>query len=402
MRRYTTSDFNRTRAYNTPMSNRRMQRSINEAMRIINECDKKKDKELDEDDISEQELNELFGWGDNVEKPSKALSLENSDEDNAELFIQWCGYFMSKAGNNVEKGLKELFSQFGSIIAKVPKMIVKGVIMLLSGTIKGVAMSVQTMAASILGCIFALVRLINSGVEGAKAALSYLYKAMLNGFTQFYETMKNKTEQFIQNSEKKLKTWMAALTAGMMAVANNIKGAAETMGAFFKQILKDAKAEVDAAVMIVKTWIQSKATAVVDWIKDVAGDIRDSLVKAYNALDKKTRSTYNNAVKKLEDWIGSVKEFAAMAASKVKTAVEQGAEKSKEFVMDKKDKALIWGIQKGVKGLSDKYTEDQVVALVRKCYNENLKPMFNGNYRINESYFYDARTRRRMRRGLNG
>ena len=51
---------------------------------------------------------------------------------------------------------------------------------------------------------------------------------------------------------------------------------------------------------------------------------------------------------------------------------------------------------------NDKYTEDQVVALVRKCYNENLKPMFNGNYRINESYFYDARTRRRMRRGLNG
>ena len=185
-----------------------------------------------------------------------------------------------------------------------------------------------------------------------------------------------------------------------MAVANNINGAVEVMGSFFKQILKDAKEKVDGAVMIVKTWIQSKAEAVVDWIEYIIGDIRDSLVKSYNALDKKVRSTYNNAVNKLEDWIGSVKEFAALTAAKVKDTVKQGAEKSKEFVMDKKDKALIWGIQKGVKGLSDKYTEDQVVALVRKCYNENLKPMFNGNYRINESYFYDARTRRRMRMGL--
>ena len=200
---------------------------------------------------------------------------------------------MSKAGNNVEKGLNNLFSEFGSIIIKAPKMIVKGAIMLLSGTIKLTISSIQTMASSFLGCIFSLIRLINSGVDTAKSALSYLYKAMLNGFTQFYTTMKNKGEQFVQNSEKKLKTWMAALTAGMMAVANNVKGAIETMGAFFKQILKDAKTNVDAAVMIVKTWIQSKATDVIDWIEETAGDIRDKLVKAYNALDKKMRSAYN-------------------------------------------------------------------------------------------------------------
>ena len=50
------------------------------------------------------------------------------------------------------------------------------------------------------------------------------------------------------------------------------------------------------------------------------------------------------------------------------------ASAAKDFAIDKKDKALIWGIQKGVKGLSKNYTEDQVVALVRKCYNENLIP----------------------------
>lgn len=400
MRRYTTSDFNRTRSYNNLMSNRNMRRSLNEAIRIIDECDKKKDKELDEDDISEQELNELFGWGENIDKPAEALSLQNSDEENAELVIQWCAYFMAKAGNNVEKGLSNLFSEFGSIIVKAPKILVKGAIMLLSGTVKFTIANIQTMTASFLGCIFGTIRLINSGIEGAKNCLAYLYKALVNGFTQFYATMKNKGSQFIQNSEKKLKIWMAALTAGMMAVANEVKGAAEAMGAFFEQILKDAKEKVDAAVMIVKTWIQSKATAVLNWIKDTVGDIRDGLVKSYNALDKKMRSAYNNAVKKLEDWIASVKEFSALTAAKIKTAVEKGAEKSKEFVMDKKDKALIWGIQKGVKGLSDKYTEDQVVALVRKCYNESLKPMFNGNYRINESYFYDARTRRRMSKGL--
>ena len=163
MRRYTTSDFNRTRAYNSAIMDRRMRRNLNEAMRII-----------DEDDISERELNELFGWGDNVEKPSKPLSLENSDEDNAELFIQWCGYFMSKAGNNVEKGLTKLFSEFGSVIIKMPKMIVKGVIMLLSGAIKASIGGIQTICAVFLGSIFGLIRLINSGVESAKSALSYL------------------------------------------------------------------------------------------------------------------------------------------------------------------------------------------------------------------------------------
>ena len=59
----------------------------------------------DEDDLEEKVLNELFGFGSSsVAKPEKVLSLENSDDENAELFIQWCAYYMAQAGNNVKKG----------------------------------------------------------------------------------------------------------------------------------------------------------------------------------------------------------------------------------------------------------------------------------------------------------
>jgi DNA topoisomerase VI subunit A len=105
-------------------------------------------------------------------------------------------------------------------------------------------------------------------------------------------------------------------------------------------------------------------------------------------MDKKVRKTYDNIASKLEDWFNIIKELAAATAKKIEVA----AKAAKDFTIDKKDKALIWGIQKGVKGLSDKYTEDQVVALVRKCYNESLIPDIRGNYRINEAYFHKAGT----------
>lgn len=394
MRPYTREDYNRTR-----IQNRQSNRILNEAFDILESAKKKEEKKNIEnkDNIEEQELNELFGFGkDKVEKPAKALSLENSDEENAELFIQWFAWYLEQANNNVQKGLSAFFESFGAVLAKAPKVIVKGIVMLLSMSIKGAAYGVKTSASIILGGIFALIRLITSGVEGAKECLQNLYKAMLNGFQQFYKTICEKTSKFIADSEDKLKIWMGALSTAFMAVVNNVTGAAEAFGKFVKQILSDAKDKVDGAVLIAKTWLQSKSEEAKNWIKQQAGDIRNTVVDAWNAMDKKMRNSYNNAVKKLEEWMGSIKELIAYAGTKIAEKGKEAAQKSKEYVLDKKDKAMVWSIQKAVKALSDNYTEDQVVALVRKCYNENLKPMFNGNYRINEAYFYDARTRKAL------
>lgn len=70
MKPYTKSDYNRTKVNNMAYT-----RSINEALRIL-ENEKKSKVKKDEDDLSEDELFELFGWGKkSVDKPAKAISL---------------------------------------------------------------------------------------------------------------------------------------------------------------------------------------------------------------------------------------------------------------------------------------------------------------------------------------
>lgn len=400
MKRYTINDYNRTRLNNQPLS-ASTYRKINEALSLLQEEKDKKGKKED-DEIEEDVLNELFGFGKSVSKPDATISLQNSDEENAEACIQWMKYFVAQANNNIDKALSGFFEKFGEIIKKAPKMIVKGIIMLLSGTIKAANWSIKEVANVVLASFFGLIRLMNSGIDSAKELLQKLYKALVNGCTQFYQALSNKTQQFVNNSKEKLTLWMGTLSACFAAMVNKVNGAAQAFGALIKKILEDAKKGAEAGVLIAKTWLQSKSKAILNWINETVGDIRASVVEQWNKMEKKTRQAYNNTVKAIEDWFTSLKDLAAAGAQKVKDSVEKGVEKSKEYVIDKKDKALVYAIQKAVKGLSANYSEDQIVALVRKCCNENMKPLFNGNYRVNEAYFYDERTRNRIRnRRLN-
>ena len=344
-----------------------------------------------EDTVDEAALNELFGFGSSVKKPEKALSLENTDDENADLFIAWCAYFMSQAGNNVKKGLDAFAKQFGAIIVKAPMMIVKGILKLMSGAIKGAVYGVATIAAMVLGAISMLVKLVVSGTEKAKDALTQLYTTLKQGLETFYKNFSDGVQKFTTDSKDKLTTWCGVLSGALMAVANKIEGAVEALGEFFKKVLADAKEKKEGAVLIVKTWLQAKSEAVKNWINETASDIRKTVIDAWNSLDKKVRSAYNNIASKLEEWMNDIKELVSYAKDKISDA----AAATKEFAIDAKDKALVWGIQKGVKGLSDKYTEEQVVALVRKCYNESVVPA-NGKFTINEKYFYNANTRKRM------
>ena len=349
--------------------------------------------DLDDDDLEEKVLNELFGFGSSsVKKPEKALSLENSDDENAELIIQWCGYFMAEAGNNVKRGLDKFFKEFGSILVKMPKLIVKGILMLLSASVKGATFGIATVGAIILGGISALVRMVNSGIEYAKESLSALYDTLSKGLSAFYKWFKEKASDLVNSSKEKVQLWLGVAAGVLMAVANRITGAAEKFTEFFKTVCADAKEKKDGAVFMLKTWLSTKSKEVSEFISSTAGNIKSTVVSAWNAMDKKVRKAYNNIAEKLESWISDIKELVAAASEKIVDTAKNAAKATKDFTIDKKDKALIWGIQKGVKGLSNKYTEDQVVALVRKCYNESLKPDLRGNYKINEEYFYKSGT----------
>ena len=385
---------------NNRLANKKMydsiMKSLKEELSYLQEEDcegddcEQDDKDIeDNDDLEEQALNELFGFGgSSVKKPAKTLSLENTDEENAELFIQWCGYFMSEAGNNVKKGLDKFFKEFGSILVKIPKLIVKGVLMLLSASIKGVTYGIGTVAAIILSSISMLIRMANSGIEFAKESLISLYDTLLKGIQTFYKWFGNKAADLVTSAKEKVQLWIGIVAGILMACASKLAGAAQKFGEFFKQICTDAKDKKDGAVFMMKTWLSTKSQEVQEFITNIAGNIKSTVVSAWNAMDKKVRKTYDNIASKLEDWFNIIKELAAATAEKIEAA----AKAAKDFTIDKKDKALIWGIQKGVKGLSDKYTEDQVVALVRKCYNESLIPDIRGNYRINEAYFHKAGT----------
>lgn len=367
---------------------------VKEAEEEDKASDDVKDAEKNEsNDVDEAALNELFGFGSSVQKPEKALSLENSDDENADLFIAWCAYYMSKCSNDAKKGMDAFFKASGDVIKKAPMMIVKGILKLMSGAIKGSVFGVGTVAAVVLGSISMLVRLTVSGVEKAKEALAQLYKTISQGITTFYKNFMGGTEKIAKDSSDKLTVWVGVISGALMACANKIQGAIEALGAFFKQVLADAKEKKDAAVLLVKTWLQAKSEAVKSWLTETGGEIRKTVIEAWNAMDKKVRNAYDKVAKKLEDWMNDIKELV----QEIGTKISDAADKAKDVVIDKKDKALVWGIQKGVKGLSKNYTEDQVVALVRKCYNESVVPNTRtGNIVINEAYLHAKGTKARV------
>ena len=300
---------------------------------------------------------------------------------------------MSKCSNDVKKGMDAFCKASGDVIKKAPMMIVKGILKLMSGAIKGSAFGVSTVASVVLSSISMLVRLTVSGVEKAKEALAQLYKIISKGITTFYKNFTGGVQKMAQDSSDKLTVWLGVISGALMACANNVQGAVETLGNFFKQVLADAKAKKDGAVLLVKTWLQAKSEAVKSWITETGGEIRKTVIEAWNAMDKKVRNAYDKVAKKLEDWMNDIKELV----QEISTKISDAADKAKDVVIDKKDKALVWGIQKGVKALSKNYTEDQVVALVRKCYNESVVPNTRtGNIVINEAYLHAKGSRARV------
>ena len=184
-----------TKTVNSMRSQKALYNAIMESVtpqiaRLVKEAEEADDEDTEKNesnDVDEAALNELFGFGSSVKKPEKTLSLENSDDENADLFIAWCAYYMSKCSNDVKKGMDAFCKASGDVIKKAPMMIVKGILKLMSGAIKGSVFGVSTVASVVLSSISMLVRLTVSGVEKAKDSLAQLYKIISKGITTFYK-----------------------------------------------------------------------------------------------------------------------------------------------------------------------------------------------------------------------
>lgn len=353
--------------------------------RIINESEELGDIEMDEcDELEEGELNEFSLFGSDVKKPEGVLSLDNSDDENAELMIKYCEYYLSKAGSNTAKGLAMLMENCGKYIIKMPIIILKGIFKLISGAVKLAVATPAAIAGVIIMALSALVKLVAAGVEKSKEALTKAYRILVEKASSMYATIKKGGEDMVKAVSDKFQLWIGIASALCVACATKLTGAAESAAEWIKEVVSDAKEKVVAAVAIVKTWLSAKAEEVKSFVSKVAGDVRSAIVSAWNDMDKGVRKAYNEISKKLEEWMNNLSALIDEIGKKISAA----ADTAKGFVVDKKDKALVYGIQKAIKGLSDKYKEEEVVALVRKAYNESLVPDTNGNYRVNEAYFH--------------
>lgn len=347
----------------------------------------------DADEVEEQVLNELFGFGgSSVAKPEKAFSVDNTDEENAEIIMQYCEYYLSKAGNNVAKAVKMFTEGAKEWITKAPVLVVKGILKVISGTIKLVVKTPVAIASLIVMCIAILAKLVKSGVDKADAALKQLYGSLKQNLTAGYKKFKDDTKSTIETAGDKFDMWLGIASAAMSAVANKIEGAEDAFEDWVKQVFEDAKKKVEAAVALAKTWFSCVSKAVKDYLTKAGKELRSTVVDTWNKMDSKIRKAYNKIASTIEKWMTDLTDLIDEIGQKI----EKEKEATKSFVIDKKDKMLVYNIQKSVKNLSDKFSEDQVVALVRKCYNESMKLNPNGKYVINEAYFYDRKDRRRI------
>lgn len=343
------------------------------------------------DELEEAELNELFGLGSNVKKPELALSVDNSDEENAKIFIQWCEYFISKAGNNVANAVVKLSEVCSKVLVNGPMFIVKGLLMVLSRTVKltikgatGIANIITTICAMLVKCV-------KSGIKSADVALKKAYNELLNKVKAGYNKFKSNTSSFLKEANEVLTMWLGIAAAVCKMTAAKFEGAVDAFSDWVDDVIDDVEDGIEAAALLVKTWISSKSKDVLNMLTETKEDIKSATIKVWDGIKSESRKAYNKLTDELEKWMSSFKDLVDELAKKIDT----GKEKVKSFVIDKKDKALVYNIQKSVKGLSDKFKEEEVVALVRKCYNENLILNKNGKYVINEAYFYDRNSKPR-------
>lgn len=173
----------------------------------------------------------------------------------------------------------------------------------------------------------------------------------------------------------------------ILLIANKIQGAAQAFGEWLKTIIADVKEKVNAAVMICRSWFAVKSKEVVDFMKDQFNNVRQSCVEAWNKLDKAARKAWNKATDKIISWVNNVRITLSKLGEKITATVN----KAGDAIISGKDKVMIAGINKAVKALSSKYSEDDVVAIVRKAYNEGIKFAADGSCVINESYYMNTK-----------
>jgi len=364
--------------------------------------------ELHTRDLNYDYVNEgLFGIG-SPSKPSAALSAdyirEHTPEEIGQIFFENVIYFMDKAKYNVDSAIDMMNEKMKDIWAEVKnsadtaKNFINGVVYSVKAAIsnkyKQVAKYASALPNMVLCGVCYLVKLGVSGIDAAKQAVKTLNADIVNFMKKTYDEISQKLSaagekigNVISSMADKISIFAKVAAAIAIMAAKKIEGVAEDFKNWIKDLLAKAKENAVFAVMVVKDWVTSKASDVVEFVKSTASDVADKIEETWNNIKDDAKKVWQKTTGKLNEWVSNIKVVASNIAKKAGEIAKAAGEK----LISIKDAGAATVIKKGVKALNkDNYSLDDVIDMVTAAYNESIYYMSDGSAMLNESAFYKS------------
>lgn len=347
----------------------------------------------------------LFGIG-SPSKPSVALTAdyirEHTPEEIGQIFFENVIYFMDKAKYEVDSAIDAMNEKMKDIWAEVKnsadtaKNFINGVVYAVKGAISNKYKQVSKYATALPNMVLCgicyLVKLGVSGVDAAKQAIKTLNADIVNFMKKTYDEISEKLSaageklsNVIESMKDKISIFAKVSAAIVVMTAKKIEGIGEDFKNWATDLMSKAKENAVLAVMVVKDWIASKASDVVEFVKSTASDVAEKIEEAWNKIKDDAKKVWEKTTGKLNEWVSNIKVIAANIAKKAGEIAKAAGEK----LISIKDAGATTVIKKGVKALNkDNYSLDDVVDMVTQAYNESLYYMNDGSIMLNESAFY--------------
>lgn len=364
--------------------------------------------ELHTEDFNYDYVNEgLFGIG-SPSKPSAVLTAdyirEHTPEEIGQIFFENVIYFMDKAKYEVDSAIDAMNEKMKDIWAEVKnsadtaKNFINGIVYSVKAAIsnkyKQVAKYATALPNMVLCGICYLVKLGVSGIDEAKQAIKTLNADIVNFMKKTYDEIAQKLSaageklgNVIESMKDKISIFAKVSAAIVVMAAKKIEGVGEDFKNWVTDLMSKAKENAVLAVMVVKDWIASKASDVVEFVKSTASDVAEKIEETWNKLKDDAKKVWEKTTGKLNEWVSNIKVIAANIAKKAGEIAKAAGEK----LISIKDAGAATVIKKGVKALNkDNYSLDDVVDMVTQAYNESIYYMSDGSAMLNESAFYKS------------
>lgn len=351
--------------------------------------------------LTESEINELFGFGKksggSASKPKQELTAEFLTtapvEEIATVISEVFDYWGANANDMMDKALDSAMQplshlwQEGKENAENAAKFAKAVVSAIKTKLANVGDAAKDGAASLPRLIIMGVAICMKvgaqGVQTCADAAKFIYESATDWCVKAYESVKTGFEKGVNEIKDTAIILIKVSSALVILAANQIVSNGQKVVDFIGSVGKDIANGVQAAALIARGWLSTKAAEFTKFISDNINIAREKIVSVYNAIDKAVRKAWMSLVNSVLDFFNNVKITAAKIADKISDTMTAAGDR----IVAGKDKVVVAGINKAVKMLSKNYSEDDVVAIVRKAYNEGLTFEMNGTCIINEAYY---------------